>query len=253
MPSLAFPCFLKSNYSKIDFLGLFSQVRNNKLMHLWLGISPPSRCKDKKRNWNGKIIQKEIAINIRIFVIFAFGYEWLQRRTGKIIIIRRGELHQTVKAIASLRDFRPLSGEDGIYSVWGEQCGDFNNLLYAARKAVCHGYRVFILPNPKGVRSADFIFEQKGIFKLFDLKTIYGTASIGNRLKESIGQTNRVLLNIRCDYEGRLLAFEIKKYFCNNSVPEHRENTSAARWKNIGWRWEIISATVRNNMSDRGK
>ena len=44
--SLAFPLLLKSNYSKSDFLGLFSQVRNNKLMHLWLGISPPSRYKD---------------------------------------------------------------------------------------------------------------------------------------------------------------------------------------------------------------
>ena len=38
MPILTFPCFLKSNYSKTDFLGLFSQVRNNQLMHQTYGI-----------------------------------------------------------------------------------------------------------------------------------------------------------------------------------------------------------------------
>ena len=105
---------------------------------------------------------------------------------AKLLSLEGASFIKQLKLIASLRDFRPLNGEDGIYSVGGEQCGDFNNLLNAVRKAVCHGYRVFILPNPKGVRSADFIFEQKGIFKLFDLKTIYGTASIGNRLKESV-------------------------------------------------------------------
>ena len=157
---------------------------------------------------------KELSSGLKFFALFfhfvhtAFVFE-----LAKLLSLEGASFIKQLKLIASLHDFRPLNGEDGIYSVGGEQCGDFKNLHNAARKAVCHGYKVFILPNPKGVRSADFIFEQKGIFKLFDLKTIYGTASIGNRLKESIGQTNRVLLNIRCDYEGRLLAFEIKKYF----------------------------------------
>ena len=34
-------CFFKSNYSKMSFPDLFGKVRNNKLMHLWFGISPP--------------------------------------------------------------------------------------------------------------------------------------------------------------------------------------------------------------------
>ena len=40
---------------------------------------------------------------------------------------------------------------------------DGSVLMAAARKAVEHGYRVYILPNPKGIRTADFIFERKGV------------------------------------------------------------------------------------------
>ena len=86
-------------------------------------------------------------------------------------------------------------------------------MINAARKAVDHGYRVYILPNPKGIRTADFIFERKGVFKQFDLKTITGKNSVGNRLTESLGQTERVLLNMRTDYNIRHLTQEIKRYF----------------------------------------
>lgn len=118
-----------------------------------------------------------------------------------------------LKYIASHRAFTPIDGETGIYSVGGEQDADFENLLNAARKAVEHGYRVFILPNPKGIRTADFIFERKGVFKMFDLKTISGSNSVNNRLKESIGQTNRVLLHMTVDYTPSALARTIKRYF----------------------------------------
>lgn len=93
---------------------------------------------------------------------------------------------------------------------------DYDNLLNAARKAVEHGYRVFILPNPKGIRTADFIFERKGVYRMYDLKTVIGRSSVDNRLKESIGQTNRVLLNMAVDYNPRHLAIAIKRYFEQN-------------------------------------
>ena len=126
-----------------------------------------------------------------------------------------------LKYIASHRAFTPINGETGIYSVGGEQDADFENLLNAARKAVEHGYRVFILPNPKGIRTADFIFERKGVFKMFDLKTISGRNSVGNRLKDSIGQTNCVLLNLVCDCNVRNLTTEIKRYFeMSSDAPE---------------------------------
>ena len=43
---------------------------------------------------------------------------------------------------------------------------------------------VGLLPNPIAIRSADFIFERKGVYKMFDLKTISGKNSIDNRLSE---------------------------------------------------------------------
>ena len=118
-----------------------------------------------------------------------------------------------LKLIIYYGDFHLIEGETNIYSAISEQSDDFDNLINAARKAVEHGYRVFILPNPKGIRTADFIFERKGVFKMFDLKTISGKNSVGNRLKESIGQTNSVLLNIVCDYNVRNLTLEIRRYF----------------------------------------
>ena len=118
-----------------------------------------------------------------------------------------------LKDITAHPAFLLLKDEPYTYSTGGEKGKDYKNLINAARKAVEHGYRVFILPNPKDVRTADFIFERKGVFKMFDLKTISGKSSVGNRLHESIGQTNHVLLNMTIDYEPRLLAKDIKTYF----------------------------------------
>ena len=122
-----------------------------------------------------------------------------------------------LKLITDYGEFHSVEGETNIFSTGGERSEDYNNQLNAARKAVEHGYRVFILPNPKGFRTADFIFERKGVYKSFDLKTISGKNSIDNRLTESIGQTNRVLLNLTTDYNPSTLARNIKHYFESNS------------------------------------
>ena len=118
-----------------------------------------------------------------------------------------------LKVITSHPSFYPIKGEDNICTTGGESGEDYENLLNAARKAVEHGYRVFILPNPKGIRTADFIFERKGVYKMFDLKTITGNNSVDNRLTESVDQTNRVLLNMAVDYNPSILARSIKHYF----------------------------------------
>ena len=118
-----------------------------------------------------------------------------------------------LKEITQQRAFTPLESESDIFIIDGMQGDDYYNLLNAARKAVEHGYRVFILPNPKGIRTADFIFERKGVYKMFDLKTIQGKSSVMNRLLESVGQTNHVLLNMTTNYRAISLASCIKKYF----------------------------------------
>lgn len=118
-----------------------------------------------------------------------------------------------LKLIINSGEFFPVEGEPGIFSAISNQSDDYDNLINAARKAVEHGYRVYLLPNPKSIRTADFIFERKGVFKMFDLKTITGKNSVGNRLAESLGQTERVLLNMQTSYNIRRLTLEIKRYF----------------------------------------
>lgn len=121
-----------------------------------------------------------------------------------------------LKLIIYYGKFHLVEGETGIFSAISEKEDDFDNLINAARKAVEHGYRVYILPNPRSCRTADFIFEKKGILGLYDLKTVNGKGSVGTQLLDSIGQTNRVLLNMITDYNARLLASDIKTYFESN-------------------------------------
>ena len=132
---------------------------------------------------------------------------------AKLHELTGAEFVRQLKLIVSSSEFHPVKDEQDIYSVGGEKGEDYENLLNAARKAVEIGYRVFILPNPSGIRTADFIFERKGVYKMFDLKTIIGKGSVDNRLSESVGQSNRVLLNIATDYRAGLLARAILSFF----------------------------------------
>ncbi|MBR1889131.1 MAG: hypothetical protein IJ816_00660 [Alloprevotella sp.] len=132
---------------------------------------------------------------------------------ARLHVFRGIEFTRQLQSITMRREFRLVRGETSIYTAISETDDDFPALLSAAQRAVTHGYRVFILPNPKGIRTADFIFERKGLYRMYDLKTIQGKASIINRLAESIGQTNHVLLNMATTYNGRLLATQIKRYF----------------------------------------
>ncbi len=117
-----------------------------------------------------------------------------------------------LKEIAARKEFHALPDEPFIYTVGGMQDADYPSLLMAARKAVEHGYRVFILPNPHGIKTPDFILERRGVYKLFDLKNISGKNIVHTRLKESIAQANRALLNMP-QYSTRKLVHDIRKYF----------------------------------------
>ncbi len=131
----------------------------------------------------------------------------------KLHTLTGADFVRQLKLIVAEGGFCPVKNETSIFSLGGEQGNDYDNLLNAARKAVSHGYQVYLLPNPNRTRSADFILVQHGIFKMYDLKTISGKSSIMNRLKESVGQANHVLLNLATDYNATALARCIKKYF----------------------------------------
>jgi hypothetical protein len=131
--------------------------------------------------------------------------------------LQGNEFVRQLKQITSRKEFHPLDTDPEIYSIGGKDDADFPRLLDAARKAVTLGYRVYLLPNPHGIRTADFIFERKGLFRMYDLKTVFGKNSIDTQLLDSIGQTNRILLNMTSDYNSRLLAKGIKRYFEHNT------------------------------------
>lgn len=155
--------------------------------------------------------------------------------------LRGIEFTRQLQSITMRREFHLVKGETSIYSALSDTDEDFPALLNAAQRAVSHGYRVFILPNPKGTRTADFIFERKGIYRMYDLKTIQGKASVLNRLMESVGQTNHVLLNMVTDYQATALARSIKKYF--------ERNTEAVQVL-VFWRNKVMSVT-RKTLEDR--
>ena len=113
---------------------------------------------------------------------------------------------QQLAVIASRPEFKQV--EESIYSVIGPETPDYDRQLDAARKAVLFGYTVYLLPNPKAVKSADFIFQRKGVYKLFELKTITGQNSVGNRIMDALDQSNRLLLNMCTKYNpsGRRLS-----------------------------------------------
>jgi len=135
---------------------------------------------------------------------------------SKLRLLRGADFVRQLKVVAARKEFHPLLSDPSIFTVGGDTDADYNRLLDAARKAVNIGYKVYILPNPHDFRTADFIFERKGNFTMYDLKTVYGKGSIESQLKDSFGQTNRVLLNMATDYNARLLASDIKMYFEGN-------------------------------------
>ena len=132
---------------------------------------------------------------------------------ARLHILQGADFVCQLKALTQYNIFKVVESEKDIYAAEGSHRDDFPSLLDAARKAVSHGNKVYILPNPKGIRTADFIFENKGVYKMYDLKTISGKTSLGNRLMESIGQTNHVLINVCTQYNPRLMATQIRSFF----------------------------------------
>lgn len=135
----------------------------------------------------------------------------------RLLTLRGKAFVKKLEIITKYKGFQPLEDEPSVLHVGMERDRDYTPLIDAAHKAVEHGYTVYLLPNPRNCRTADFIFEKKGAYTMYDLKTVYGKGSVGTQLLDSIGQSNRILLNITSDYNGRLLASDIKTYFESNN------------------------------------
>ena len=132
---------------------------------------------------------------------------------AKLHQLTGAEFSRQVERIALRKEFHPLETDENIFSVGGEKSDDYQNLLIATRKAVEFGYKVYMLPNPTETRTPDFILYKKGVFRTYDLKTVFGKASVGDNLLDSVGQCNSILINMTREYSTRKLALAIKQYF----------------------------------------
>lgn len=121
-----------------------------------------------------------------------------------------------VEFIAKMHVFHIVEGETDIFAAISDNNRDYSNQIRAARKLLLYGYRVFLLPNPKNGRTPDLIVERKGTYRIYDLKTITGVSSAGNRLHESIGQCNQVIMNMATNYDARQLGKDIRQFFTHN-------------------------------------
>ena len=126
------------------------------------------------------------------------------------------EFSRQVERIALRKEFHPLDTDKDIFIVGGEKSDDYQNLLVAARKVVEFGYQVYILPNPNDTRTPDFILVKKGVYRTYDLKTVFGKSVLVDNLLDSIGQCDSILINMTTEYNTRKLAFAIKRYFETN-------------------------------------
>lgn len=168
---------------------------------------------------------------------------------AKLRIAKGAEYGKVLRGIVNMKDFKPLEGEKDVFYTGGESSKDFEPLKNAARKAVANGYKVYLLPNPGIIRSADVILERHGHLAEYDVKTISGKNSAGSRLMESIGQTNRVILNLATDYNPRNLSVDIKKYFESN--PDAVEVLVFKRNKVISVTRKIINNEFTKNFMNR--
>ena len=132
---------------------------------------------------------------------------------AKLHQLTGAEFSRQVERIALRKEFHPLDTDDKIFTVGGEKSDDYPNLLIAARKAVEFGYKVYMLPNPTETRTPDFILYKKGVYRTYDLKTVFGKASVSDSLLDSVGQCNSILINMTTEYNTRRLALAIKRYF----------------------------------------
>ena len=160
---------------------------------------------------------------------------------AKLHQLTGAEYSRQVERIALRKEFHLLETDEDIYSVGGEKTYDYQNLLIAARKAVEFGYKVYMLPNPTETRTPDFILYKKGVYRTYDLKTVYGKASVGDSLLDSVGQCNSILINMTREYSTRKLALAIKHYFvtipfstyfagAKVQSPWQMQNTSKMGW-----------------------
>lgn len=93
---------------------------------------------------------------------------------------------------------------------------EFPGNLSLARKLMTNGYDVYMLGNPNGIRSADFIATKKKMVYYIEGKTMNGQESLDELLSKASSQSERVVIDIIGTDDIHYIAREIKNAFVHN-------------------------------------
>ena len=90
---------------------------------------------------------------------------------------------------------------------------EFPGNLSLARKLMSNGYDVYMLGNPNGIRSADFIVTKKGLIYYLEGKTMNGKGSLDELLEKATSQSNNIIVDIIGTDNAAYIAKEIRNTF----------------------------------------
>lgn len=137
--------------------------------------------------------------------------------------ITNREKVEVLKWIVAQPDFAELQRfstvENKILTLYANQYneilkkGETPNNLQIALKFVANGYDVFMLSNPKGTKSADFIIRKRNCLYYVEGKTSTGGSSLVHRFEKGAEQADRIVINLIGKRRGKSLLSEIKKAF----------------------------------------
>ena len=91
--------------------------------------------------------------------------------------------------------------------------GETPNNLQIAQKFVANGYDVFLLSNPKGTKSADFIIRKRNCLYYVEGKTSTGGGALSTQLEDGAKQADRIVINLIGKRRGKSFLSEIKSAF----------------------------------------
>lgn len=93
---------------------------------------------------------------------------------------------------------------------------EFTDNLSAAKKCVANGYNVYMLPNPNGGKTPDFILVRNGKYAAYELKTLHDITKLYQRMLEASLQSDRIMLDILYAGSSRKLAKCVQDFLLKN-------------------------------------
>lgn len=176
-------------------------------------ISKCRGCSKNKLNLAAGIPENQLCQACGVIRENTKGKQTVDEALKELHNLKGKEYRAKLKEITEMKIFKQYEDRKGVFYAGGDNSEDFMNQLNAAEKAVKFGYTAYILPNPRKTRSGDLILVRKNFYAAYDLKSISGKNSAGNRLEESKGQAPNALLDMKnTAYNPRKLACAIKKY-----------------------------------------